>query len=316
MISGDFGGLSALPLQDVVFPLILPLLTPQEWCILRAVDRAHQDLISQFLAANRHLELAYCKQLTEPALLLLSQGATCLRNLTLSGCKLLTDEILRPILKASSQLRSLDLSECHHLTSGILQTVTVRCPKVSRLILRDCHWVSRTALEYHCTQQGKQAGMGILPLLTPLEKVGSSTPSPSATSNLYRLQEIDLTGCWELDDATVVKLLLSFPRLSSVKLGNIYSLTDLTLRGLASHSRCLVTLDIRGCWRTTDQGVSLVGEYCQGLASLAVHDCRDITEQSLSRLRQKGVLVDRKLDPIMMRLMRIRAENRHARVQI
>jgi len=236
MISGVVGGLSALPLQDVVFPLILPLLTPQEWCMLRAVDRAHQDLICQFLAANRHLELAYCKQLTEPALLLLCQGATCLRNLTLSGCKLLTDEILRPILKASSQLRSLDLSECHHLTSSILQTVTVRCPKISRLILRDCHWVSRTALDYHCTQQGKQAGMGLLPILAPLERVGSRPLSPTST-NLYRLQEIDLTGCWELDDVTVVKLLMSFPRLSSVRLGNIYSLTDLTLRGLASHSR-------------------------------------------------------------------------------
>ena len=80
--------------------------------------------------------------------------------------------------------------------------------------------------------------------------------------------------------------------------------------------RCLASLDIRGCWRCSDQGLALVGEYCPGLARLAVTDCRDVTEASLARLRQQGVVVDRKLDPVMLRIMRIRRENRQARVQI
>ena len=71
-----------------------------------------------------------------------------------------------------------------------------------------------------------------------------------------------MTGCWELDDATVVQLALSFPHLSSLRLGNIYSLTDLTLRGLATHSRELARLDLRGCWRVTDAGVALLGDFC------------------------------------------------------
>jgi len=78
----------------------------------------------------------------------------------------------------------------------------------------------------------------------------------------------------------------------------------------------LSELDIRGCWRISDQGVQEMSEYCSGLTSLNVHDCRDVTEQSLNRLRQRGVRIDRKLDPIMMRLLRIRNEQRHARVQI
>ena len=60
----------------------------------------------------------------------------------------------------------------------------------------------------------------------------------------------------------------------------------------------------------------LEGEYCPSLRSLAVTDCRDVTESSLSKLRQRGVVVDRKLGPIMLRLARIRQENRQARVQI
>ena len=139
----------------------------------------------------------------------------------------------------------------------------MRCPKLARLILSDCHWVSRTALVYHCTHQGRQPGQGIQSLMPRLERVGSDNGSSNYTSNLplFELREIDLTGCWELDDATVVQLALSFPHLSSLRLGNIYSLTDLTLRGLATHSRELARLDLRGCWRVTDAGVALLGDY-------------------------------------------------------
>jgi len=62
--------------------------------------------------------------------------------------------------------------------------------------------------------------------------------------------------------------------------------------------------------------VGLVAEYCALLASLAVTDCRDVTEASLARLRARGVEVDRKLDPTMARLARIRRENRQARLMI
>jgi len=318
MENREFAGLSLLPLQDVVISQILPLLSPRDWCALRAVDSDHLQIVTAFIASNRRLELPYCKQLTEAGLSLLTSGSTCLRTLTLSGCKLLTDDILRPILQSSPLLTSLDLSECHHLTAAILQTVSVRCPRLARLVLSDCHWVSRTALVYHCSHQGRQPGQGIKSSLPQLERVGRDNATSKVASNLplYQLREIDLTGCWELDDATVVQLALSFPRLASLRLGNIYSLTDQTLRGLATHSRELARLDLRGCWRVTDAGVALLGEYCPSLRSLAVTDCRDVTESSLSKLRQRGVVVDRKLDPVLLRLARIRQENRQARVQI
>ena len=72
----------------------------------------------------------------------------------------------------------------------------------------------------------------------------------------------------------------------------------------------------RGCWRVTDRGVAAVAEYCPRLASLAVTDCRDVTEQSLARLRGRGVAVDRQLDPVMLRLMRLRTEQRLASLQV
>ena len=98
-------GLALLPLQDVVVGLILPLLSHQDWCALRAVDTTHLQIVTEFFAANRKLELPYCKQLTEQGLSLLTSGSSSLRSLTLSGkfpIVVLTDAIYRFLLNQSA----------------------------------------------------------------------------------------------------------------------------------------------------------------------------------------------------------------------
>ena len=98
-------GLALLPLQDVVVGLILPLLSHQDWCALRAVDTSHLQIVTEFFAANRKLELPYCKQLTEQGLSLLTSGSSSLRSLTLSGkfpIVVLTDAIYCFLLNQSA----------------------------------------------------------------------------------------------------------------------------------------------------------------------------------------------------------------------
>lgn len=93
--------------------------------------------------------------------------------------------------------------------------------------------------------------------------------------------------------------LLFLGSLQYVSLANIYSLTDQTMRAVATYTRNLVALDIRGCWRITDGGMNLVAEYCQALRVLNVLDCRDITECSLGKLRERKVRIDRSINPYL-----------------
>ena len=100
-------GLAHLPLQDVVVGLILPLLSYQDWCALRAVDTTHLQIVTEFFAANRRLELPYCKHLTEQGLSLLTSGSSRLRALTLSGkfpIVVLTDAIYCFLLNQSASI--------------------------------------------------------------------------------------------------------------------------------------------------------------------------------------------------------------------
>lgn len=69
------------------------------------------------------------------------------------------------------------------------------------------------------------------------------------------------------------------------------------MRALASFTKRLKVLEIKGCWRITDKGISLVGEYCKDLLYLGVADCRDVTEASLQKLRARGIKMDRPQNP-------------------
>ena len=65
------------------------------------------------------------------------------------------------------------------------------------------------------------------------------------SKNLVNLKTINLTGCWELVDQTMLHMLSKFTSLQFVSFANIYSLTDQTLRSIAKFTRDLRALDIR-----------------------------------------------------------------------
>lgn len=310
--------LESLPAQDILFPLILSRVSPSDLFSIRSCSRTLHHLVTVYVTINRSLDLGYQKRLTQAAFQILTEGATSLRHLNLAGLKFLTDDLLRPVLIQCPHLLSLELSECHHLTSGILQTLSSRSYQLERLILRDCHWVTRDAVEYHTFKQGlSKNDHHLRQLSSQCVRIGRHNMNQNQDfTPKSNLQEVIFTGCWELNDQVVINFLSKFPRLRLVKLGNIYSITDETMNGLARFCPHLHTLDIAGCWRVTDQGIGAVGEYCKKLSELSVTDCRDVTEQSLSRLRQRGVKIDRQLDPVLLRLLKIRNEHRHARMNV
>lgn len=307
--------LEELPAEDILFPFIFSRLAACDLFNVRGCNSDLHSLVSTYFSVSRSLDLAYNKRLTKEAFEIITTSRHHqLRELKLSGLKFLTDDLVRPVLQNNIHLVTVDLSDCHHLTAGILQTLSVSSYQLERLVLRDCHWVTREALDYHSHQQGlahdnKEVLSQLARHCVRLDP--TTRPKPSKPRPRANLCEVELTGCWELNDQVLTNFLANFPQLKVVRLGKIYSVTDLFMSGLAKHCRNLELLDITGCWRVSDQGVSLVGEYCKHLAELRVTDCRDVSEQSLGRLRQRGVKIDKQLDPTFLKLMKIMHEQRH-----
>ena len=250
--------LEELPAEDILFPFIFSRLAA---CDLFHVGGCNSDLhslVSTYFSVSRSLDLAYNKRLTKEAFQIIATSHQ-LRELRLSGLKFLTDDLVRTVLQNNTHLQTVDLSDCHHLTAGILQTLSVSSYQLERLILRDCHWVTREALEYHSQQQGLAHNNTevLAQLARHCVRLDPTTrPKPSKPRPTAALCEVELTGCWELNDQALLSFLANFPQLAVVRLGKIYSLTDLFMSGLAKHCRNLAILDITGCWRVSDQGGS------------------------------------------------------------
>lgn len=251
-------------------------------------------MIENFLIQNKNLDLSEQKKITERAFEILINSAESLRYLNLAGCKVATNGLLQDLFKRNPMLSYLNLSDLHQCSSGVLQTLTIRNRHVKQLILEGCHWVTRESIEYHSFHQGMNAA----------GKLGA------------QLTEINFTGCWELTDDIVIDFLSRFQNLQVIELGKIYSLTDLTMRAIATYSRELKVLNVQGCWRISDCGLRLVAEYCKKLTNVSVADCRGISEQSLAKLRERNITIDRRLDITLRRMRELRLDYMHNKLQV
>eukprot|EP00088_Acartia_fossae_P007774 TRINITY_DN13647_c0_g1_i4.p1 TRINITY_DN13647_c0_g1~~TRINITY_DN13647_c0_g1_i4.p1 ORF type:complete len:292 (-),score=16.47 TRINITY_DN13647_c0_g1_i4:252-1127(-) len=275
--------------SDIIFPHILSSLSVEDWFNLRCVSREFYNLIHEFLSCNRRIDLSKTRKYSENVFKILTNGCRTLRYLDISGSKIATDQLIRNLVKSNPNLSYINLSNCHHLTSGILQTITIRNRRLERLILQDCHWVTRESMDYHAYHQG----------------LGGTNEIKSP------LVELILTGCWELTDDILEKLVLNFPKLKVLRVGKIYSLTDKTAVAISECLRNIEVLDLSGCWRITDSGLQLISEYCPKIRQLYVDECRGITEKSLKRFRDRKVKIDRALDEATLKLERMRLGFKH-----
>jgi len=282
-------GFLDLSWTDVIFPHILQALAVEDLFNLRCVSQDCYDLVQQFFKNARRLDLSKTKKYSENVLKIVSDGCSTLKYLDISGSKVATDKIIRQIVKSNPHLTYINLSNCHHLTSGILQTITIKNRGLKYLILEDCHWVTRESIEYHAYHQGLYG----------------------QRDKLSPLVQANLTGCWELTDDILEYFVLNFPKLKVLKVCKVYALTDITAVAISECLRDLEVLDISGCWRISDSGLQLIGEYCTKIRELRVNECRGITEKSLRRFRERDVELDRQADETMLKLERMRLGFRH-----
>ena len=102
--------------------------------------------------------------------------------------------------------------------------------------------MSKESIEYHAFHQGLSQNKEPINSCRVYRVSAKPNANPVHAKPKGCLTEVDLTGCWEMDDNVLKNFLSNFPRLSKVTLGNIYSLTDLTMRALATHTMDLTMI--------------------------------------------------------------------------
>ncbi|XP_027372097.1 leucine-rich repeat-containing protein 29 isoform X1 [Bos indicus x Bos taurus] len=246
------------------------------------------------LCELQSLDLAECC-LVRGRELAQSLGSVCaapppLASLSLAYCSSLKDaSVLSLIPGLDPRLRVLDLSSCVALTNQTLQAI---CTYLTRLSVLRLAW---------CKELGDWGLLGLgEPIQAPsqepqpheeLEYRASSPKDPSPQPQgpsllmLQALQELDLTACSKLTDASLTKV-LQFPQLRQLSLSLLPALTDKALVAVAKGCPSLERLALSHCSLLSDQGWAQAASSWPRLQHLNLSSCSQLTEQTLDSVGQ------------------------------
>ncbi|XP_058135855.1 F-box/LRR-repeat protein 2 isoform X3 [Dasypus novemcinctus] len=236
----------------------------------------------------RSLDMAECC-LVNGRELVQALGSRCgapppLASLRLAYCSSLKDASvfsLIPVLGPS--LRVLDLSSCVALTNRSVQAICTHLTHLSVLRLAWCKELQDWGL-LGLEEPNEEPAQGPQHQASGLKE---SSPKPQGPSllMLQALQELDLTACSKLTDASLAKV-LQFPQLRQLSLSLLPALTDKGLAAVARGCPSLEHLALSHCNLLSDEGwAQAVGSW-RRLQHLNLSSCSQLTEQTLDTIGQ------------------------------
>uniref|UniRef100_A0A2K6EWF6 F-box/LRR-repeat protein 15-like leucin rich repeat domain-containing protein n=1 Tax=Propithecus coquereli TaxID=379532 RepID=A0A2K6EWF6_PROCO len=113
------------------------------------------------------------------------------------------------------------------------------------------------------------------------------SPEPQGPSllTLQALQELDLTACSKLTDASLAKV-LQFPQLRQLSLSLLPALTDTGLVAVARGCPSLELLALSHCSCLSDEGWAQAASSWPRLQHLNLSSCSQLTDQTLDTIGQ------------------------------
>ncbi|XP_054552878.1 F-box/LRR-repeat protein 2 isoform X2 [Talpa occidentalis] len=211
-------------------------------------------------------------------------------SLSLAYCSSLKDASVLALVPAlGPSLRVLDLSSCVALTNRTVQAICTYLTHLSVLRLAWCKELRDWGL-LGLEEPRKESAQGLQPH-QELERHASGTEDPSPQPKgpsllmLRDLQELDLTACSKLTDASLAKV-LQFTQLRKLSLSLLPAFTDKGLVAVARGCSSLERLALSHCNLLSDEGWAQAAGSWPRLQHLNLSSCSQLTEQTLDTIGQ------------------------------
>ncbi|XP_045389442.1 F-box/LRR-repeat protein 2-like isoform X1 [Lemur catta] len=213
-----------------------------------------------------------------------------LESLSLAFCSSLKDASVFSVIPAlGPSLRVLDLSSCVTLTNGTVQAICTYLTHLSVLRLAWCKELCDWGLLGlgEPSEEHAQRPQPCPELEHQVSGPKDPSPEPQGPSllTLRALQELDLTACSKLTDASLAKV-LQFPQLRQLSLSLLPALTDMGLVAVARSCPSLERLALSHCSCLSDKGWAQAASSWPRLQHLNLSSCSQLTEQTLDTIAQ------------------------------
>lgn len=248
-------------LKDLCLNCLMNNLRGNISCIVRCLATVHKEILLErlvfhdrltpdylphvtynlFSSSLRRINFYKCTQVTDMVLEQLNYSQCQITHLTISDCKSVTDVGIVWITKKQTCLEYIELRKLHQLTAKAFVNLCSPCLRTVKL--RTCNKINTEAVQML------------------LKKVDS-------------VEELALTSCKKLDDSVIAVICHHLgPSLKDLNLRDLYTLSNSSLILLANSFPNLISLNLHGCSRITDEGVNQIVQKCTSLRDLDLSYC-------------------------------------------
>lgn len=253
------------------------------------------------------LTLTNCSKLTDTSVARLINGNRSLAALDITGIHSMTDATMAMVAQNCFRLQGLNITNCKHISNEILEKVAEQCRYLKRLKFNGCDQITdraviafarncRQLLEIDladCRRLDDDAVTALLSEGTQLRELRlarCSRITDNAFLNLpygafYEgLRILDLTDCFELQDAGISRIIEAAPRLRNLVLAKCRQLTDRAISSITKLGKNLHYIHLGHCARITDAGVLQLVRLCNRIRYIDLACCTNLTDASITQL--------------------------------
>ncbi|KAK9463572.1 uncharacterized protein V1516DRAFT_613893, partial [Lipomyces oligophaga] len=243
------------------------------------------------------LDLTNVELLTDESVLALARCCKNLQVLSLAGCKTITDSSVMELARNCTGLRRLKFLDCDQLTASTIDQIVSSCPQVLELDVQGCQNISQTAIAHamiklQCLREYK-VGYNLLLTDDAFDEISRPLRTPI---QLEALRVLDLSGCQEVTDNAVQRIIECAPKLRNLVLAKCLNISDRSMSYITKLGRSLHYIHLGHCGRITDAGVAELVRHCTRIRYVDFGCCPRLTNSavrelaSLPKLRRIGLV--------------------------
>jgi F-box/leucine-rich repeat protein 2/20 len=210
--------------------------------------------------ALRVLNLNGCDQVSDVGIQWLANGCRSLEELHMSGCSRVSDAGLRFMGECCRNLKLLDLTGAQYASDVGLTSLCSGCPNLKTLRFKGVWLLADPRLAAPVKGQKLEAWQSVVGI-------------PALVQSCEKLEEIDFSGCFRLNNA-VRRYLSTLKQLRTCSLSGCNQMDSKALQALARGCVQLEEVNFNDCGGCVDvDAMKAFAEYCPNLQRVAVNRC-------------------------------------------
>ncbi|KAK9470100.1 RNI-like protein [Dipodascopsis tothii] len=254
------------------------------------------DGVIPLVTANPKLlavDVSHLTKITDRTVLAIAKACPNLQGFNLTGCASVTDDVVVTLAQSCRHLRRIKLFDCALVTDRALDAIADNCPNVMEVDLHGCKQITNAAVTKACLQ-----------LHSLREFRLALNPAISDDAFLYFRDDalfesfriLDLTGCNQLTDASVQRIVAFAPRLRNLVLAKCTRITDRGVLHITKLGKTLHYLHLGHCSLITDSGIAALVRGCTRIRYIDLACCTQLTNAAvedlatLPKLRRIGLV--------------------------